>query len=143
MNVGSVDSQFLLNQGYVPFGNSAAAAKENGNKAFAELLEKASETMESDTPIYSKGKAVIDRSSKLFEMCQEFETFLLKNLITSMRNTVQKSELLDTGFAGKFYEDMLYDEYAKDFAKNAGLGFAEMAYLELSGQRGKTYSQRP
>jgi flagellar protein FlgJ len=35
------------------------------------------------------------------------------------------------------YEDMLYDEYAKDFAKNAGFGLAELAYLELTGQRGK------
>jgi len=39
--------------------------------------------------------------------------------------------------AGKMYEDMLYDEYAKNFAKNAGFGMAEMAYLELTGQRGK------
>jgi flagellar protein FlgJ len=31
------------------------------------------------------------------------------------------------------YEDMLYDEYAKSFAKNAGFGLAEMAYRELSG----------
>ncbi|MDR0656330.1 MAG: rod-binding protein, partial [Treponema sp.] len=65
------------------------------------------------------------------------ETFLIKNLITSMRSTVQKSELLETGFAGKMYEDMLYDEYAKEFSKSANFGFAELAYLELSGQRGK------
>jgi flagellar protein FlgJ len=35
------------------------------------------------------------------------------------------------------YEDMLYNEYAKDFTKNAAFGLAEQAYLELSGQRGK------
>jgi flagellar protein FlgJ len=29
------------------------------------------------------------------------------------------------------YEDMLYDEYAKDFTKNAGFGLAESAYLQL------------
>jgi flagellar protein FlgJ len=55
-----------------------------------------------------------------------------------MRNTVQKSGLINEGYAGKMYEDMLYDEYAKDFAKNADFGMAEMAYLELTGQRGKT-----
>jgi flagellar protein FlgJ len=54
-----------------------------------------------------------------------------------MRNTVQKSKLIDEGYAGKMYEDMLYDEYAKDFTKNANFGLAEMAYLELTGQRGK------
>ena len=35
------------------------------------------------------------------------------------------------------YEDMLYDEYARDFTKSANFGLAEMAYLELTGQRGK------
>jgi flagellar protein FlgJ len=63
----------------------------------------------------------------------ELETFLIKNLIKSMRSTVQKTGLIDTGFAGEVYEDMLYDEYAKTFSKNANLGFAEMAYRDLRG----------
>jgi flagellar protein FlgJ len=83
------------------------------------------------------GKPVIDKSSELYEQCEALETFLVKNLLTGMRNTVQKSGLVNEGFAGKMYEDMLYDEYAKDFTKNAGFGLAELAYLELSGQRGK------
>jgi flagellar protein FlgJ len=32
------------------------------------------------------------------------------------------------------YEDMLYDEYAQSFTKNAGFGLAEMAYRELRGR---------
>ncbi|GHU22951.1 hypothetical protein FACS1894164_06340 [Spirochaetia bacterium] len=81
-------------------------------------------------------KPVIDKSDKLYEQCEALETFLIKNLLTGLRNTVQKSGLIDEGFAGKMYEDMLYDEYAKDFTKNADFGFAELAYLELTGQRG-------
>ncbi|MCL2127520.1 MAG: rod-binding protein [Treponema sp.] len=81
--------------------------------------------------------AKIDKTDKLYEQCVELEIFLVKTLVSSMRNTVQKSGLIDEGFAGKMYEDMLYDEYARDFAKNAGFGLADMAYLELSGQRGK------
>ena len=79
----------------------------------------------------------IDRSSKLYAQCEELENFFLKTLINGMRKTVEKSELNKTGFAGEFYEDMLWDERAKDFAKNARLGFADLAYLELTGQRGK------
>ncbi|MDR1586225.1 MAG: rod-binding protein [Treponema sp.] len=79
----------------------------------------------------------IDKTDKLYEQCLELETFLVKTLINSMRNTVQKSGLIDEGYAGKVYEDMLYDEYARDFTKNAGFGLAEQAYLELSGRRGK------
>jgi flagellar protein FlgJ len=80
---------------------------------------------------------VVDKTSRLYEQCEALEALLIKNLVQSMRNTVQKTELTGAGFAGEIYEDMLYDEYAKDFAKNARFGFAELAYLELTGQRGK------
>jgi flagellar protein FlgJ len=84
----------------------------------------------------ARGKASVDRTSKLYEQCQTLETFVIKNILEGMRKTVQKSELSDTGFAGKMYEDMLYDEYAVSLSKNSGFGLADMAYLELSGQRG-------
>jgi flagellar protein FlgJ len=87
------------------------------------------------------GRPVVDKSGALYEQCQALETFLIKNLLSSMRNTVQKSGLMDGGFAGKMYEDMLYDEYAGVYAKNAGFGFAELAYLELTGQRGKVITR--
>ena len=48
-----------------------------------------------------------------------------------MKNTVHKSGLLKNDFAGKMYEDMLYDEYAVNFTKNAGLGLADQIYLSL------------
>jgi flagellar protein FlgJ len=51
-----------------------------------------------------------------------------------------KSDLLDTGMAGEIYDDMLWDEYAKEYTKSSGFGLAEMAYLELTGQRGKVIS---
>jgi flagellar protein FlgJ len=86
-------------------------------------------------PVSQPSKGV-DKTDKLYEQCLELEIFLVKTLISSMRNTVQKSGLIDEGFAGKMYEDMLYDEYARDFAKNADFGLAELAYLELTGQRG-------
>jgi flagellar protein FlgJ len=86
---------------------------------------------------------VIDKTDKLYEQCQALETFLIKNLLNSMRSTVQKSGLVEEGYAGKIYEDMLYDEYAKDFTKNAGFGLADQAYLELTGQRGKVRINNP
>jgi flagellar protein FlgJ len=105
----------------------------NGTRDFAEILKKAvPEKNGSAAP-----KAAIDKTDKLYEQCLELETFLVKTLIGSMRNTVQKSGFIDEGFAGKMYEDMLYDEYAKDFTRNANFGLAEQSYLELTGQRGK------
>jgi Rod binding domain-containing protein len=106
----------------------------NGTKNFAETLKNLAEkTPETGS---SRKSPYIDKSDKLYEQCLELETFLVKTLISSMRNTVQKSGLVDEGYAGKVYEDMLYDEYARDFTKNAGFGLAEQAYLELTGRRG-------
>jgi hypothetical protein len=85
-------------------------------------------------------KPSIEKNSKLYEQCEALETFLLKTVINGMRRTVDKSEFSKSGFAGEMYEDMLYDEYAKDFTRNAGFGLAELAYLELTGQRGKLLS---
>jgi len=80
-----------------------------------------------------KGK--VDRTSKLYEQALELESYFVKIMLTSMRNTVSKSSLSgDNGFAGKMYEDMLYDEYARDLTKNSNLGLADQVYLQLSGK---------
>ncbi|MDR3335137.1 MAG: rod-binding protein [Treponema sp.] len=109
-------------------GNRIKPPAAGTGTGFDRLLEKASS--EPGSP----QKRVIDKTDKLYEQCQALESFLVKTLLTSMRNTVQKSELLDGGFAGDMYEDMLYDEYAQDFTKNAHFGLAELAYLELTNQ---------
>ncbi|MDR1389713.1 MAG: rod-binding protein [Treponema sp.] len=82
-------------------------------------------------------KAVIDKNSELYEQCEALETFLVKNMLSGMRKTVIKSKLVDTGFSGEVYEDMLWDEYAKEYTKKTDFGLAELAYLELTRQRGK------
>ena len=95
---------------------------------FASILERV-RSQDSDKPFQAPDG--IDKNDKLYELCLELETFLVKNLLTSMRNTIQKSGLIDESFAGKMYEDMLYDEYAKDFTRNANFGLAEQAYKQL------------
>jgi flagellar protein FlgJ len=110
-----------------------------GGADFAEMIKAPQTTGEGGSgPSAGPGKPVIDKNDKLYQACLELETFLVKTLISGMRNTVQKSGLVDEGFAGKMYEDMLYDEYAKDFTKNANFGLAEQAYLQLTGRYGRT-----
>ena len=99
---------------------------------FEDILRQAQAAPGSGTQLSASLPAVV-RNPELYEVCIELETILIKNLLTGMRNTVMKSNLIETGFAGEIYEDMLYDEYAKLMARNASLGFAEMAYRELSG----------
>ena len=106
---------------------------------FDEKFERARKQEQANNPTGSSdgyparysAKQPIDKTDELYGLCLELETFIVKNLLTTMRNTVQKSGLIDDSFAGQMYEDMLYDEYAKDFTKNAGLGLAEQAYRQL------------
>ena len=155
MDIGSLGAQYLDQNrfsaeslGIVRRNAPGNSAREGGGLAggsFADILTKAQndETETSHSSISNSHRAKIDKTDKLYEQCEALETFLVKNLITGMRNTVQKSGLLDEGFAGKMYEDMLYDEYAKDFTKNAKFGLADIAYLELTGQRGKLIADHP
>ena len=114
---------------------------------FSALLEKVSGTdavSGTDETKYGTGAArtpKVDKTDKLYEQCAELETFIIKILLSGMRKTAPKSELTKGGFAGEMYEDMLYDEYAKSFSRNAGFGLAELSYLELTGQRGAHLQQ--
>jgi flagellar protein FlgJ len=129
-----MDVQYL-NSAYVPLSSSAVPGLQKGESgAFADILKQVQNSQASSSSQVSN-KSAIDKSDKLYELCQELETFLIKNLIKSMRSTVQKTKLINPGFAGEMYEDMLYDEYAKTFSRNANFGLAEMAYRDLTGYR--------
>ena len=111
-----------------------AARSVNSTENFEDILRRIHDTDRSNMVVGGQRAGMssdIDKNSELFQLCLELETFLVKNLLTSMRNTVEKSGFIDDSFAGKMYEDMLWDEYAKDFTKNAGFGMAEQAYRQL------------
>jgi flagellar protein FlgJ len=124
----------LSGSGASPLAGGKAVSSE---ASFSQMMEKELRRRGDEMrPLSSGNKPSIDKTSKLYETCLDLEGFLVKTLLGSMRNTIQKSGLIDEGFAGKMYEDMLYDEYAKEFTRNAGFGLADLAYLELTGQRG-------
>ncbi|MDR0377426.1 MAG: rod-binding protein [Spirochaetaceae bacterium] len=144
--------QVPFSQGILSGSRETAGRPDGTDTVFADILDKFRnvqaakpgglvEAEKEPVPALSSGKPVIDKAGKLYEQCEALETFLVKTLISGMRNTISKSNLLDTGFAGQMYEDMLYDEYAKDFTRNANFGLAELAYLELTGQRGKVLAK--
>ena len=74
----------------------------------------------------------IDKTSKLYEKAMELESFFIKQMLSSMRKTVNKASLGNNDFAANMYEDMLYDEYATSMTKNAGFGLADQIYMQLS-----------
>lgn len=61
----------------------------------------------------------------------ELESYFVKQMLSEMRKTVNKSALGGSDFAGEMYNDMLFDEYAASMTKNAGFGLADQIYLSL------------
>ncbi|MFP4301672.1 MAG: rod-binding protein [Alkalispirochaetaceae bacterium] len=65
--------------------------------------------------------------ARLREVAEEFESLFLKEMLDSMRNTLnEENRLVDTGMAGEYFEDMLYEEYSKIMAKRGTFGIAEL-----------------
>lgn len=69
---------------------------------------------------------------KLKEACTEFEAIFIKQMLNSMKKTVQKTGLMDGGFAEEIFDDMLYDEYALEIARSSSMGLADLLYKQLS-----------
>ena len=70
--------------------------------------------------------------TKLKKACQDFEGYYLQQLFTEMRKTVHDSGLMEKSQGRDIYEDMLYEEYAKNISKGQGLGISDMLYKQLS-----------
>ncbi len=68
---------------------------------------------------------------RLKEVSQDFEALLMNQMFKSMRQSVNKTELIDGGMAEDIFEDMLYDEYSKSFAKSRKLGISEMIFNQM------------
>ncbi len=78
----------------------------------------------------------IDRTSDLYVQSMELENYMVKSMLSSMRNTIQHTSLTEgNDFARKMYDDMMYDNMAESLTKNSGFGLADQIYIELSGQK--------
>ena len=84
------------------------------------------------TTIQQTQRGLTKKDAKLYETCQDFEALFIKQMLNSMRQTVNKTGMLDGGMAEDVFEDMLYDEYSKLMAKNANLGLTDLLYKQLS-----------
>lgn len=74
----------------------------------------------------------IDKQSALYKAAQEFESLFVNMMLKSMRQTVPQTGLNDGGFAEDIFEDMLYEERAKDMTKSANFGLADTLYRQFN-----------
>lgn len=84
--------------------------------------------------IKSEGYAQ-DREGKERQMrtlAQEFESVLWFEVLRSMKKTVQKGELFNGGSGEEMFEDMKYQELAKDMARNGNSGLSDIMMKQFS-----------
>lgn len=65
---------------------------------------------------------------KLQGACKDFESIFMLQLMKEMKKTVQKTRLVDGGFAEEVFTDMLDQERSKKVA----IGLGDMLYQQLS-----------
>ncbi len=69
---------------------------------------------------------------KLKSLSKEFESFFFKEMISAMRKTVPKNELINGGHAEEIYKSMLDDRMAYQIADRGNGGIAQAIYNRLS-----------
>lgn len=71
-------------------------------------------------------------AARLKKACKDFESVFLGYLLKSMRKTVTKSELLDSGLQGDIFQEMMDGEICKSAADAGTTGIADAMYKQLS-----------
>lgn len=83
-----------------------------------------------------ENKPVIDprnqEQKKLWDVAVEFEAIFIKQMLDSMKKTVNKEKLIDGGMTEDIFEDMLYEQRSISMAKNGSMGLAKTIYNQLS-----------
>ena len=72
-----------------------------------------------------KNGAPLDERGKVKELANQFESLFLGIVLKSMRDSVQKSKLIDGGNAEEIYGSMLDGEYSKQMAEQRHTGIAD------------------
>jgi len=72
------------------------------------------------------------------EAARQFESVFLHQVFKTMRATVPEGGLLDTGFGGQVFTDMLDQEYAELASKNGQVGLTAIIAEQLGAPRTET-----
>ncbi|MBI4753477.1 rod-binding protein [Candidatus Desantisbacteria bacterium] len=71
------------------------------------------------------------RKERLQEASYNLEAIFVNMLLDEMRKSTGKTEMFHGGYAEGMWEDMLYDEYARNMAKSNKFGIANTIYHSM------------
>lgn len=75
---------------------------------------------------------------ELLGACKDFEAILLRQLMSTMRKSIPKSELFGESYAREMYQTLQDEALADHLVQGHGTGLGEVLYRQLSGQDRRT-----
>lgn len=113
-------------------GNANLTKLENARKKYQnETSSKFSLSFPNKETIEKIDKNKEFEKKRLREVSEDFEALMINQMLKEMRKTVNKSDLINGGMAEQIFEDMLYDEYSKEFSKTKTFGLSDIIYNQL------------
>lgn len=113
-------------------GNANLTRLENTRKKYQnETSSKFSLSFPNEETIEKIDKNKEFEKKRLREVSEDFEALMINQMLKEMRKTVNKSDLINGGMAEQIFEDMLYDEYSKEFSKTKTFGLSDIIYNQL------------
>lgn len=113
-------------------GNANLTRLENARKKYQnETSSKFSLSFPNEENIEKIDKNKEFEKKRLREVSEDFEALMINQMLKEMRKTVNKSDLINGGMAEQIFEDMLYDEYSKEFSKTKTFGLSDIIYNQL------------
>lgn len=70
---------------------------------------------------------------ELMDVCKQFESYFVEQMLKAMRKTIPQTEMTSQASQSmkEYFEDSLYQEYAKSMTANDGVGLAKMLYEQM------------
>ncbi len=71
------------------------------------------------------------QKKRLQEASYDLEAIFVNMLLKEMRKSIEKTGMFHGGYAEDMWDDMLYDEYARNIARSNKFGMASMIYNQM------------
>lgn len=78
-------------------------------------------------------QAVLNRdNTQLYKACQDLESVFVYRLLSTMRSSIPRSDLITRSLATQTFESMLDEEYAGIISRQGSLGLADIMFRQLT-----------
>ncbi len=78
-----------------------------------------------------------EKNPKLLQAAQMYENQFLREMVRSMRKTVNESELLPTSMGEKIFREQLDDQYVDQWVSKGGVGLSDLIYNQIVDRYGQ------